>query len=114
VEEAPSLSLVEPQGYLDFLRLLDSAELVLTDSGGIQEETTVLGVPCLTLRPNTERPITITEGTNVLVGTDPARILEEGLKVLAGRGRKGSIPRYWDGQAAVRIAAALQEWEGSR
>jgi UDP-N-acetylglucosamine 2-epimerase (non-hydrolysing) len=114
VDKAAGLRLVEPQGYLDFLRLLDSAELVLTDSGGIQEETTVLGVPCLTLRPNTERPVTITEGTNVLVGTDPARILEEGLKVLSGKGRKGRIPRYWDGHAAPRIAAALREWEVSR
>jgi UDP-N-acetylglucosamine 2-epimerase (non-hydrolysing) len=102
--------LIEPLGYLDFLRLMESAELVLTDSGGIQEETTVLGVPCLTLRPNTERPVTITEGTNILVGTDPARIIAEGRKILAGERKSGRSPRYWDGQAAGRIAAALSEW----
>lgn len=106
----PGLKLTDPLGYLDFLRLMVDAELVLTDSGGIQEETTVLGVPCLTLRPNTERPVTITEGTNVLVGTDPARIIEEGLKVLSGQKKGGRVPRLWDGQAAGRIAAGLKAW----
>jgi UDP-N-acetylglucosamine 2-epimerase (non-hydrolysing) len=106
----PHLRLTEPLGYLDFLRLLDQAELVLTDSGGIQEETTVLGIPCLTLRPNTERPITIHEGTNILVGTDPKRIVEEGLKILSGGARTGQIPKFWDGHAAERIAQALREW----
>lgn len=106
----PALRLIDPLGYLDFLRLMESAELVLTDSGGIQEETTVLGVPCLTLRPNTERPVTITEGTNILVGTDPVRIIEEGRKILAGERKTGRSPRYWDGHAAGRIAAALNEW----
>jgi len=106
----PGLRLIDPLGYLDFLRLMESAELVLTDSGGIQEETTVLGVPCLTLRPNTERPVTITEGTNILVGTDPARILEEGRKILAGHRKTGKSPKYWDGRAADRIATALAGW----
>jgi UDP-N-acetylglucosamine 2-epimerase (non-hydrolysing) len=110
IESHPDLKLVEPQGYLDFLRLLDAAELVLTDSGGIQEETTVLGVPCLTLRPNTERPITIQEGTNILVGTDPGRIVAEGLRILSEGPRPGRIPRFWDGRAAGRIAQALREW----
>jgi UDP-N-acetylglucosamine 2-epimerase (non-hydrolysing) len=108
----PQLRLIDPLGYLDFLRLMESAELVLTDSGGIQEETTVLGVPCLTLRPNTERPVTITEGTNTLIGTDPARIVEEGLKVLGGARKTGRVPKFWDGKAAERIAAVLAEWKG--
>ncbi|HEX7880537.1 MAG TPA: UDP-N-acetylglucosamine 2-epimerase (non-hydrolyzing) [Candidatus Eisenbacteria bacterium] len=105
----PGLKFTDPLGYLDFLALMESAELVLTDSGGIQEETTVLGVPCLTLRPNTERPVTISEGTNLLVGTDPERIVAEGLKVLSGDRKSGRAPRYWDGQAAGRIVAALAE-----
>ena len=105
----PDLRLVDPQGYLDFLCLMDNAALVLTDSGGIQEETTFLGVPCLTVRENTERPVTLTEGTNVLVGTDPERILAEGRKVLAGEGKTGRIPELWDGKSGERIAAALGE-----
>lgn len=110
VARRPRLRLTEPFGYLDFLRLLDDSELVITDSGGIQEETTVLDVPCLTVRPNTERPVTITEGTNILVGTDPDRIVEEGLKVLLGRRKSGRVPPLWDGRAAVRIAARLAEF----
>ncbi|TPW09560.1 MAG: UDP-N-acetylglucosamine 2-epimerase [bacterium] len=110
VARHPDLRLIDPLGYLDFLRLMESAELVLTDSGGIQEETTVLGIPCLTLRPNTERPVTITEGTNILVGTDPARIVLEGRKILAGDRKTGNSPKYWDGHAADRIATALSEW----
>lgn len=110
VASHPGIQLTDPIGYLDFLRLLDDSELVLTDSGGIQEETTVLGVPCLTVRPNTERPVTITEGTNILVGTDPARIEEEGLKVLSGETKSGRAPELWDGRSAGRIADALVEW----
>ena len=79
----------------------------MTDSGGIQEETTVLGVPCLTMRENTERPITITEGTNVLVGLDQAKILKEVKKILNGSGKKGRCPRYWDGRSAERIVKKL-------
>ena len=83
--------------------------LVLTDSGGIQEETTILGVPCLTLRENTERPITVVEGTNTLVGTDPARIVEETQCILGGEGKTGRIPELWDGYAAERIVKVLRE-----
>jgi UDP-N-acetylglucosamine 2-epimerase (non-hydrolysing) len=97
-----------PLGYLDFLHLLSQAKFVLTDSGGVQEETTILGVPCLTLRENTERPVTLYEGTNVLVGSSEELILAEVMKILAGQGKQGQIPTLWDGQAAVRIAETLQ------
>ncbi len=105
--EARGLRLVEPLGYLDFLALTEGARLVLTDSGGIQEETTALGVPCLTMRENTERPVTVTEGTNQLVGTDPARVIPAAREVLAGRGKKGRLPDLWDGRAAERVAEIL-------
>jgi UDP-N-acetylglucosamine 2-epimerase (non-hydrolysing) len=101
--------LTEPLGYLDFLSLMSHAAVVLTDSGGMQEETTVLGIPCLTLRENTERPITLTEGTNRLVGTDPAAILE-GFQAALGQPPRGRMPALWDGQAAVRIVKVLQEF----
>jgi UDP-N-acetylglucosamine 2-epimerase (non-hydrolysing) len=103
----PQLRLIPPVGYLDFLCLLSKAKLVLTDSGGIQEETTALGVPCLTLRENTERPITISQGTNLLVGTDPAKIVAAARDTLASRGKAGRIPPLWDGHAAERIVEIL-------
>jgi UDP-N-acetylglucosamine 2-epimerase (non-hydrolysing) len=103
----PQLRLIPPIGYLDFLCLLSKATLVLTDSGGIQEETTALGVPCLTLRENTERPITISEGTNLLVGTDPRKILAAAHEILAGRSKAGRVPPLWDGKAAERIVEIL-------
>jgi UDP-N-acetylglucosamine 2-epimerase (non-hydrolysing) len=109
VEAMPNLRLLEPQGYLDFVRLCDAARLVLTDSGGIQEETTIMGVPCLTMRENTERPITCEVGTNQLVGGDPANILEAYRKVLSGEAGQGSIPPLWDGKAAERIVPILLE-----
>ena len=104
---APRLLLSEPLGYLDFLRLMSDARLVLTDSGGVQEETTVLGVPCLTLRENTERPITVTQGTNRVVGTDPITIRAEVRKILDGAARPAQVPDLWDGRAAARIADVL-------
>lgn len=102
-----SLKLIEPVGYLESLRLLAGATMVLTDSGGMQEETTALGVPCLTIRENTERPVTVTEGTNTLVGTSRDRILSEARKILAGQGKRGRLPKYWDGHAAERIVQCL-------
>jgi UDP-N-acetylglucosamine 2-epimerase (non-hydrolysing) len=97
------LLITEPLGYLDFLNLEMNAKFVMTDSGGIQEETTVLGVPCLTLRNTTERPITISEGTNVLVGNDTQMIIEEARKILDGNAKKGKCPEFWDGMTAERI-----------
>jgi UDP-N-acetylglucosamine 2-epimerase (non-hydrolysing) len=108
VTHHPDLKFVEPVGYLDFLCLLSRATLVLTDSGGIQEETTALGVPCLTLRENTERPITITQGTNLLVGTDPSKIVAAARRSLAGESKAGRIPPLWDGHAAERIVDILR------
>jgi len=99
--------LCDPLGYLEFLHLQSAATLVLTDSGGIQEETTALGVPCLTIRENTERPITVTEGTNILVGSDPAVILREARAILAGNSKAGRCPTLWDGRAAERIVKVL-------
>jgi UDP-N-acetylglucosamine 2-epimerase (non-hydrolysing) len=101
--------LVPPAGYLDFIALQDSARVVLTDSGGVQEETTALGVPCLTLRENTERPVTVTVGTNILVGTDPEAVSREAEKVLRGEAKQGRIPDLWDGRAAHRIAELYEK-----
>jgi len=101
--------LLEPLSYLPFLGLVSRSRLVLTDSGGIQEETTVLGIPCLTLRSNTERPVTCQDGTNVIVGWDPQAIREAAYAVLGGRVPKGRIPEKWDGKAAERIVSVLLE-----
>ena len=99
--------LVDPMGYLEFLNLMSKARLVMTDSGGLQEETTILGVPCLTIRENTERPVTISEGTNELVGTDPKALLESAGQILDGNWKASRIPEYWDGRAAERIVKVL-------
>lgn len=104
------LRILPPIGYLEMLGLMRDAKLVLTDSGGIQEETTALGVPCLTLRENTERPITLDEGTNTLVGPDPAAIRTAFREVMQHGGKAGRIPEYWDGHAATRIAETLKTW----
>lgn len=111
IERSPSFRLTAPLGYLEFLRLMIDATVVLTDSGGIQEETTALGVPCLTLRENTERPITVTAGTNRIVGTDPAAILNA---YRAARTKSGSAgaPPLWDGKAADRITPVLKNTYG--
>lgn len=99
--------MLPPVSYLEMLGLMQSAKLVLTDSGGLQEETTALGVPCITLRENTERPITVTEGTNTIVGTDPLKIMQCVEDVLQSGGKSGRVPEYWDGQAAKRIVAEI-------
>ncbi len=110
IARSGELRLIEPVGYLDFLALYSGARLVLTDSGGIQEETTVLGIPCLTLRENTERPITVEMGTNTIVGSDPQKITTHALAALNGTSRKNSrVPPLWDGHTADRILAALAE-----
>jgi UDP-N-acetylglucosamine 2-epimerase (non-hydrolysing) len=106
---AAPLTLVAPQGYLEFLSLTRAARLVLTDSGGLQEETTALGVPCLTLRENTERPITVAEGTNEVVGVEPGRIVDAALRVLGGGGPPARCPALWDGKAGERAADAVLE-----
>ena len=106
--EQPGLRTTEPLGYLDFLQLMANARLVLTDSGGIQEETTALRVSCLTLRENTERPITVTQGTNTIVGLNPQVILSEARKILSEQGKQGQIPDLWDGEAAPRIVDILE------
>lgn len=104
--EVPELTVVEPLGYLEFMALVSSARIVLTDSGGIQEETTILGVPCLTLRENTERPITVSMGTNTLVGSDPDAIEAAMFKALSSS-VTGEVPPLWDGRAGKRIAGVL-------
>ena len=108
--DAPGFIILPPQGYLEMLGLMAGATVVLTDSGGIQEETTALGVPCLTIRENTERPITVEQGTNTLVGVDPAALRIAVDAVLTGGGKRGRVPEYWDGLAAERIAAHLADW----
>jgi UDP-N-acetylglucosamine 2-epimerase (non-hydrolysing) len=112
IQPGTSLTLTPPLGYLDFLSLMTAARFVLTDSGGIQEETTALGVPCLTLRANTERPITISEGTNRLLGADPASIVPAAKALLDGGHPEPRCPALWDGKAGQRIAAAVAEFLG--
>jgi UDP-N-acetylglucosamine 2-epimerase (non-hydrolysing) len=104
------LRICDPLGYLEFLGLTSQSALVLTDSGGLQEETTALGIPCLTLRENTERPITVTEGTNTLVGVDPDRIVQAARGALRGARASARTPALWDGRAAERIADVLRTW----
>jgi UDP-N-acetylglucosamine 2-epimerase (non-hydrolysing) len=107
IKHHAQLRRIQPLGYLDFLLLLSKATLVLTDSGGIQEETTALGVPCLTLRDNTERPVTVSQGTNVLVGTNASKIVAATQQILAGEGKRGRTPALWDGHAAERIVEII-------
>ena len=109
IEANPDMHLIEPLGYLDFLHCMSNAKVMITDSGGIQEETTVLGIPCMTVRDNTERPVTVAHGTNIVVGRDPAALLREIFKVLEGRGKKGGLPELWDGNASERIVRVLAE-----
>jgi UDP-N-acetylglucosamine 2-epimerase (non-hydrolysing) len=108
------IALLAPQGYLEMVGLLAHARVVVTDSGGIQEETTALGVPCLTMRENTERPITVEQGTNTIIGRDRARALACVDDVIASGGKRGRVPELWDGHAAERIAEHLAAWLGER
>jgi len=112
--DASRIAVIGPQGYLQMVGLMQQAKLVLTDSGGVQEETTALGVPCLTLRDNTERPITVEQGTNTLVRRDIAQVLGLVEDVLASGGKRGRAPELWDGRAAPRIAADLAAWLARR
>lgn len=109
-----AVRMVPPLGYLDFLALTSQARLIVTDSGGLQEESTALGVPCLTVRPNTERPVTVTEGTSTLVGSDAGRLRGALAETLNGAALGGSCPELWDGRAAERIAPRLAEPASSR
>jgi UDP-N-acetylglucosamine 2-epimerase (non-hydrolysing) len=108
------LRLVEPCGYQEFLSLERAATVVITDSGGVQEETTFLGVPCLTVRENTERPVTVEIGTNILVGRDMDHLRDEVAKIRAGAPKQGTVPPLWDGHASDRIADALEKWWSAR
>lgn len=109
-----NITTIPPQGYLEMLGLMRDAKVVLTDSGGIQEETTALGVPCITLRENTERPITVDQGTNTIVGTDAAKIMTSYRDVIDSGGKAGRVPELWDGRAAERIVEAISQWLAER
>ncbi len=108
--EKAAITAIPPQGYLEMLGLMKDAQVVLTDSGGIQEETTALGVPCITLRDNTERPITVEQGTNTIVGTDPGKIMACYEDVVSTGGKVGRVPDLWDGKAASRIVQIIHQW----
>lgn len=107
LQSSAKVHCLKPFGYPEFLNLMANAKVVLTDSGGIQEETTVLGIPCITLRDTTERPITLTQGTNVLARNDPQEIIRETAKILEGKERKGNRPPFWHGHTAERIVRIL-------
>ena len=109
IDLGSNVLLLEPLGYMEFLNLWKDAVMVLTDSGGLQEETTALGIPCLTLRENTERPVTVEEGTNILVGTDSEAIIKAGKSVIRGEAKTGQRPHLWDGSAAERIVHILSQ-----
>jgi len=109
IENMENLLLLDPVGYLHFLKLQQTANFIITDSGGIQEESTFFGVPCLTIRENTERTITITQGTNTLIGLDSSKLVKESLNILNGNGKKGKIPELWDSYVAQRIVGALKK-----
>lgn len=106
-ENSKKIRLINPLGYIEFQSLLKNSKFILTDSGGIQEEATVINIPCLTLRDTTERPVTVKEGTNILTGNDPEKILKESFKILEGKGKKGKTPPQWDGRTGERIVNIL-------
>ena len=108
--ESERIVCLQPLGYLEMLGLVSAARLVMTDSGGLQEETTVVGVPCITLRNNTERPVTVDQGTNTIVGQDRAKILAVVNDILNNGGKSGRVPELWDGNAAGRVKRILNNW----
>ena len=110
INQIPNFQMIKPQGYLDFLALIKYSKAVLTDSGGLQEETTALGIPCITIRENTERPITVTEGTNTIVGSKTKNIVKEWDNISKNKGKKGNIPELWDGKTAERIGICIIEY----
>jgi UDP-N-acetylglucosamine 2-epimerase (non-hydrolysing) len=110
VNQIPNFQMIKPQGYLDFLALIKYSKAVLTDSGGLQEETTALGIPCITIRENTERPITVTEGTNTIVGSKTKNIVKEWDNISKNKGKKGNVPELWDGKTAERIGRCIIEY----
>jgi len=107
IKSQKNLVITEPLGYFDFINLMSNSKFVITDSGGIQEETTVLGVPCITMRNNTERPVTAVQGTNILVSTDKNRIIKAADKLIKGTSFKAKVPRFWDGKASKRIVEVI-------
>ena len=107
VKQMKNFIVTPPLGYLEFVSLLINSKFLLTDSGGLQEESTTLGIPCLTLRENTERPVTVRIGTNTIVGANKNKIIKEVNKILAGQGKNGKIPKYWDGKTAKRIVKII-------
>jgi len=107
LEGAPNIQCLEPLGYLDFLCLTSQAKVIVTDSGGLQEESTALGVPCLTMSPNTERPVTVDEGTSTLIGSSAEKLKEHLNQVVNGQYKRGSCPSLWDGKAAERIVETI-------
>lgn len=109
IDLGTNVTLLDPQGYMEFLNLWKDSVLVLTDSGGLQEETTALGIPCLTLRENTERPVTVSQGTNQLMGTDTAKIISTASEVITGTTKQGIRPKFWDGKASERIVETIME-----
>ena len=110
INQIPNFQMIKPQGYLDFLALIKYSKAVLTDSGGLQEETTALGIPCITIRENTERPITVTEGTNTIVGSKTKNIVKEWDNISKNKSKKGNIPELWDGKTAERIGICIIEY----
>jgi UDP-N-acetylglucosamine 2-epimerase (non-hydrolysing) len=106
----PNILSLPPLGYLEMLGLIANAKVVLTDSGGLQEETTALGIPCVTLRENTERPITVEQGTNTVVGNNQDSIWKVVQEIITSGGKAGRIPEYWDGHAAKRISQVILKW----
>ena len=110
INQIPNLQVIKPQGYLDFLALIKYSKVVFTDSGGLQEETTALRIPCITIRENTERPITVTEGTNTIVGSKAENIIKEWNNISRNKGKKGNIPKLWDGKTAERIGIDIIEY----